>query len=203
MFYSDDSKCSSNRSHLKCGPSLSIQPSNILLYFSQFETPTTLFQRFLPGVYLCSQSTSESPFRGRAQREASQILLDCRMSFIISIAQTNIPIILYQFTAIFFWECIPQYAFPLLTAISVICIADNGRHDFVRNLFGAGSSNEGIGLFSFSTSWILITQGTPLVWPLQTRLYLSQTLILSLKFTWLSCQKSTHSVRLINFILYC
>ncbi|KAJ3509706.1 hypothetical protein NLJ89_g5072 [Agrocybe chaxingu] len=73
------------------------------------------------------------------------------------------------FAAIFFWEWIPQYAFPLLTAISIICLADNGRHDFVRNLFGAGSSNEGIGLFSFSTSWTLITQGNPLVWPLRTQ----------------------------------
>ncbi|KAH9924206.1 OPT oligopeptide transporter [Fomitopsis serialis] len=73
------------------------------------------------------------------------------------------------FIAIFCWEWIPQYPFPLLTAISIICLADNGRHDFVRNLFGAGSSNEGIGLFSFSTSWTLITQGFPLVWPLQTQ----------------------------------
>lgn len=68
---------------------------------------------------------------------------------------------------------IPQYPFPLLTAISVICLADNGRHKFVRNLFGAGSSNEGIGLFSFSASWTLITQGSPLVWPLRTRASLS------------------------------
>ncbi|SJL04672.1 related to OPT1-high-affinity glutathione transporter [Armillaria ostoyae] len=73
------------------------------------------------------------------------------------------------FAAIFFWEWIPQYPFPLLTAISVICLADNGRHEFVRNLFGAGSSNEGIGLFSFGLSWTLITQGFPLVWPLQTQ----------------------------------
>ncbi|KAI0088413.1 OPT oligopeptide transporter [Irpex rosettiformis] len=73
------------------------------------------------------------------------------------------------FAAIFFWEWIPQYPFPLLTAISIICLADNGRHTFVRNLFGAGSSNEGIGLLSFSTSWTLITQGNPLVWPLQTQ----------------------------------
>ncbi|OCH87078.1 OPT oligopeptide transporter [Obba rivulosa] len=73
------------------------------------------------------------------------------------------------FAAIFFWEWIPQYPFPLLTAISIVCIADNGRHDWIRNLFGAGSSNEGIGLLSFSTSWTLITQGSPLVWPLQTQ----------------------------------
>ncbi|THH26497.1 hypothetical protein EUX98_g7691 [Antrodiella citrinella] len=74
------------------------------------------------------------------------------------------------FAAIFLWEWIPQYPFPLLTAISVICLADNGRHDFVRNLFGAGSSNEGLGLLSFSTSWTLITQGNPLVWPLRTQI---------------------------------
>ncbi|KAI0341506.1 OPT oligopeptide transporter [Trametopsis cervina] len=73
------------------------------------------------------------------------------------------------FAAIFFWEWIPQYPFPLLTAISIVCLVDNGRHTFVRNLFGAGSSNEGIGLFSFGTSWTLITQGNPLVWPLQTQ----------------------------------
>ncbi|KAJ7352622.1 OPT oligopeptide transporter [Mycena albidolilacea] len=69
--------------------------------------------------------------------------------------------------AAIFWEWIPQYPMPILTAISVICLADNDRHEFVRNLFGAGSSNEGIGLLSVSTSWTLITQGTPLVWPLQ------------------------------------
>ncbi|KAJ7164028.1 OPT oligopeptide transporter [Mycena crocata] len=74
------------------------------------------------------------------------------------------------FAAIFFWEWIPQYPFPLLTAISIICLADNGRHVFVRNLFGAGSSNEGIGMLSVSTSWTLISQGTPLVWPLQTQI---------------------------------
>ncbi|CAL1709266.1 unnamed protein product [Somion occarium] len=73
------------------------------------------------------------------------------------------------FAGIFLWEWIPQYPFPLLTAISVICLIDNGRSTFVRNLFGAGSSNEGIGLLSFSTSWTLITQGNPLVWPLQTQ----------------------------------
>ncbi|KAF7312457.1 OPT oligopeptide transporter [Mycena indigotica] len=74
------------------------------------------------------------------------------------------------FAAIFLWEWIPQYPFPLLTAFSIICLADNGRHEFVRNLFGAGSSNEGIGLASVSTSWTLITQGNPLIWPLQTQI---------------------------------
>ncbi|KAJ7470934.1 OPT oligopeptide transporter [Mycena latifolia] len=74
------------------------------------------------------------------------------------------------FAAIFFWEWIPLYPFPLLTAFSIICLADNGRHAFVRNLFGGGSNNEGIGLLSLSTSWTLISQGLPLVWPLQTQI---------------------------------
>ncbi|THH21358.1 hypothetical protein EW146_g177 [Bondarzewia mesenterica] len=74
------------------------------------------------------------------------------------------------FAAIFFWEWIPQYPFPLLSAFSVICLISNGRSTFIRNLFGAGSSNEGIGLLSFSSSWTLITQGNPLVWPWQTQI---------------------------------
>ncbi|KZV73279.1 OPT oligopeptide transporter [Peniophora sp. CONT] len=75
------------------------------------------------------------------------------------------------FAAIFCWEWIPQYPFPLLTAFSIICLASNGRGPtIIRNLFGAGSSNEGIGLLSFSTSWTLITQGNPLVWPWRTQM---------------------------------
>ncbi|EIW85265.1 OPT oligopeptide transporter, partial [Coniophora puteana RWD-64-598 SS2] len=73
------------------------------------------------------------------------------------------------FTAIFCWEIVPTWMFPLLTAFSVICLADNGRSPFVRNLFGAGSSNEGLGLLSFGFDWSLITQAYPLYWPLQTQ----------------------------------
>ncbi len=60
------------------------------------------------------------------------------------------------FTAIFFWEIVPTWMFPLITAFSIVCLADRGQHDFVRNLFGAGSSNEGIGLFSFGFDWVLM-----------------------------------------------
>ncbi|KAF8841168.1 OPT superfamily oligopeptide transporter [Paxillus ammoniavirescens] len=73
------------------------------------------------------------------------------------------------FTAIFCWEIVPTWMFPLLTAFSVICLADNGKSAFVRNLFGAGSSNEGLGLLSFAFDWTLVTQAYPLYWPLQTQ----------------------------------
>ncbi|EGO23267.1 hypothetical protein SERLADRAFT_450912 [Serpula lacrymans var. lacrymans S7.9] len=66
-------------------------------------------------------------------------------------------------------EIVPTWIFPLLTSFSVICLADTGQHTVVRNLFGAGSSNEGLGLFSFGFDWMLITQAFPLYWPLQTQ----------------------------------
>lgn len=66
-------------------------------------------------------------------------------------------------------EIIPTWIFPLLTAFSVICLADNGRSAVIRNIFGAGGSNEGLGLLSFSFDWTLITQAYPLYWPLQTQ----------------------------------
>lgn len=59
--------------------------------------------------------------------------------------------------------------FPLITAFSIICLADNGRSAVVRNIFGGGGSNEGLGLLSFSFDWSLITQAYPLYWPLQTQ----------------------------------
>lgn len=73
------------------------------------------------------------------------------------------------FCAIFCWEIIPTWIFPLLTAFSVICLADNGRSAVIRNIFGAGGSNEGLGLLSFGFDWTLITQAYPLYWPLQTQ----------------------------------
>ncbi|KAI6111532.1 OPT oligopeptide transporter protein-domain-containing protein [Pisolithus croceorrhizus] len=66
-------------------------------------------------------------------------------------------------------EIVPTWMFPLLTAVSAVCIIDNGRSSFVRNLFGAGSSNEGLGLLSFAFDWTLITQAYPFFWPLQTQ----------------------------------
>ncbi|KAF8919170.1 OPT oligopeptide transporter protein-domain-containing protein [Mucidula mucida] len=96
------------------------------------------------------------------------------------------------FAAIFFWEWIPQYPFPLLTAISIICLVDNGRHDFVRNLFGAGSSNEGIGMFSFGLSWTLITQGNPLYGPSKLRLTRTSTVGMALGYIVLTASYYTN-----------
>lgn len=46
--------------------------------------------------------------------------------------------------------------FPLLTGISIFCLADN-HSSVVRNIFGGASNNEGMGLLSWCFDWNLIT----------------------------------------------
>lgn len=88
--------------------------------------------------------------------------------------------------------------FPLLTAFSVICIADNGRSAVIRNLFGAASSNEGIGLLSFSFDWTLITQAYPLYWPLQTQVSSWIGLFFGYALMSASCDNVSFLTRLID-----
>lgn len=45
--------------------------------------------------------------------------------------------------------------FPLLTGISIFCLANNHSSVF-RNVFGGASNNEGMGLLSWSLDWNLI-----------------------------------------------
>lgn len=46
--------------------------------------------------------------------------------------------------------------FPVLTGISIFCLADN-HSSVVRNIFGGASSNEGMGLLSLCLDWNLIS----------------------------------------------
>ncbi|KAJ3488990.1 hypothetical protein NLI96_g2467 [Meripilus lineatus] len=59
------------------------------------------------------------------------------------------------FTFMFCWEIIPQWIFPLLTGVSIFCLANNHSPVF-RNIFGGASNNEGMGLLSWSFDWNLI-----------------------------------------------
>lgn len=45
--------------------------------------------------------------------------------------------------------------FPLLTGVSIFCLANNHSPVF-RNIFGGASNNEGMGLLSWSFDWNLI-----------------------------------------------
>ncbi|KAL6307422.1 OPT oligopeptide transporter [Sparassis latifolia] len=60
------------------------------------------------------------------------------------------------FAAMFLWEIVPQWIFPLLTGFSIFCLADNSSSVF-RNVFGGASNNEGMGLLALCLDWNLIT----------------------------------------------
>ncbi|KZT09762.1 OPT oligopeptide transporter [Laetiporus sulphureus 93-53] len=60
------------------------------------------------------------------------------------------------FTVMFCWEIIPQWVFPVLTGVSIFCLADN-QSTVVRNVFGGASNNEGMGLLAWCFDWNLIS----------------------------------------------
>ncbi|KAJ9117463.1 hypothetical protein QFC22_004313 [Naganishia vaughanmartiniae] len=63
------------------------------------------------------------------------------------------------------YEILPQWIFPLLGALSIVCLV-NHTSPVLRNIFGGGSNNEGMGLFSWSLDWNYIGSAclyTPLV----------------------------------------
>ncbi|KAH9482632.1 Oligopeptide transporter 2 [Psilocybe cubensis] len=65
------------------------------------------------------------------------------------------------FTAMFFYEIIPAYIFPLLNGINIVCLSTQNAPEktlnFITNLFGGTDGNEGLGFFSFSFDWQYIT----------------------------------------------
>jgi hypothetical protein len=67
------------------------------------------------------------------------------------------------FAAMFIYEIIPAYIFPLLNGISIFCLASQhaspGVQNVFTNLFGGADSNEGLGLFSMSFDWQYIGSG--------------------------------------------
>ncbi|KAJ3983558.1 OPT oligopeptide transporter protein-domain-containing protein [Lentinula detonsa] len=72
------------------------------------------------------------------------------------------------FAAIFCYEIIPQWIFPVLTGVSIFCLANNSSANF-RNIFGGASNNEGMGLLAVCFDWNLI--GSPCLYtPLWTQL---------------------------------
>ena len=74
----------------------------------------------------------------------------------------------WLFAALFVWETLPEYIMPILTGVSVFCLAQRNSLVFT-NLFGGTNGNEGLGLLSFCMDWQYIA-GTvsPLWFPLQT-----------------------------------
>ncbi|MCJ1411801.1 hypothetical protein MMC19_005893 [Ptychographa xylographoides] len=73
-----------------------------------------------------------------------------------------------MFCVLFVWEVFPEYIMPLMTGISIFCLAKRDSLVFT-NLFGGANGNEGLGLLSWCMDWQYIA-GTqsPLWFPLQT-----------------------------------
>ncbi|KJA25433.1 hypothetical protein HYPSUDRAFT_64638 [Hypholoma sublateritium FD-334 SS-4] len=67
------------------------------------------------------------------------------------------------FAAMFCFEVIPSYIFPVLNGVNIICLATQnapaGAVDVITNLFGGADGNEGLGLLSFSFDWQYIGSG--------------------------------------------
>jgi hypothetical protein len=61
------------------------------------------------------------------------------------------------FAAMFIYEIIPSYIFPLLNGFSIFCLASQHASPSVQNvftnIFGGADANEGLGLFSLSFDW--------------------------------------------------
>ncbi|KAL1628600.1 hypothetical protein SLS56_005832 [Neofusicoccum ribis] len=72
----------------------------------------------------------------------------------------------WVFAAIFVWQVLPEYVMPILTGVSVFCLANQNNLVFTT-IFGGTNPNEGLGLLSLGLDWQLITS-QPLWYPLQT-----------------------------------
>ncbi|KAJ7031406.1 OPT oligopeptide transporter protein-domain-containing protein [Mycena alexandri] len=73
------------------------------------------------------------------------------------------------FIAIFFWEILPEWMFPLLTGFSVFCLVNPRSADFTR-IFGGSNGNEGLGLLSICFDWQYISVGiNPMTIPLKAQ----------------------------------
>ncbi|VDC00489.1 unnamed protein product [Peniophora sp. CBMAI 1063] len=87
-------------------------------------------------------------------------------------SQTNkkkLRLFYWAFTAIFFWEILPEWMFPLITGFSVFCLANQSSMDFTR-VFGGSNGNEGLGLLSICFDWQYISGGVnPFVIPLKAQ----------------------------------
>ncbi|KAF8206246.1 OPT oligopeptide transporter protein-domain-containing protein [Mycena galopus ATCC 62051] len=72
------------------------------------------------------------------------------------------------FFAIFFWEILPEWMFPLLTGFSIFCLARPLSPDFTR-IFGGSNGNEGLGVFSICFDWQYISGINPMTIPLKAQ----------------------------------
>lgn len=75
-------------------------------------------------------------------------------------------VLCWAFAAIFIWQLFPEYIMPILTGVSIFCLANQNSQVFTT-IFGGSNPNEGLGFLSFGLDWRSVTS-QPLWYPLQT-----------------------------------
>ncbi|KAH9481332.1 Oligopeptide transporter 5 [Psilocybe cubensis] len=84
-------------------------------------------------------------------------------------SQKKLRLFWIAFGAIFIWELFPEWIFPLLTGLSIFCLANQKNADFTR-VFGGSNGNEGLGLLSICFDWQYISGGyNPMAIPLRAQ----------------------------------
>ncbi|KAI9019181.1 OPT family small oligopeptide transporter [Phycomyces nitens] len=86
----------------------------------------------------------------------------------------------YIFGGVFIWELFPQYIFPVLGGISVVCLAKRDS-PWVQRIFGGTNVNEGLGIGSISLDWSYLSYFSPLVLPL----YVQSNLYIGVLISWI------------------
>ncbi|KAF8557285.1 OPT superfamily oligopeptide transporter [Imleria badia] len=84
-------------------------------------------------------------------------------------ARRRLKVFYFVFVAIFIWELFPEWIFPLLTGLSIFCLAAP-NNAAVSRVFGGTNGNEGLGLLSICFDWQYISGGfNPMVIPLKAQ----------------------------------
>ncbi|KAG1861314.1 OPT oligopeptide transporter protein-domain-containing protein [Suillus subluteus] len=83
----------------------------------------------------------------------------------------RLKVFYFVFTAIFIWEIFPEWIFPLLTGLSIFCLAAP-NNAAVSHVFGGSNGNEGLGLLSICFNWQYISSnaGNLMAIPLRAQL---------------------------------
>ncbi|KAG2353183.1 OPT oligopeptide transporter protein-domain-containing protein [Suillus spraguei] len=84
-------------------------------------------------------------------------------------ARKKLRVFYFVFSAIFIWELFPEWIFPLLTGLSIFCLAVP-NNAAVSRVFGGTNGNEGLGLLSICFDWQYISSGiNPMTIPLKAQ----------------------------------
>ncbi|OZJ01695.1 hypothetical protein BZG36_05370 [Bifiguratus adelaidae] len=72
---------------------------------------------------------------------------------------------LIVFSVIFVWQFFPEFIWPMLTSVAVLCLANGDGYGSITALNKLGSAYSGFGLLTFAFDWSVIGSFTPLYTP--------------------------------------